>query len=279
VLTRTSWLYDGAWSPDGRRIAVAEIGQKVSRIVVYPATGGRGQVWLRRTARQQLNDMNGAIVQIAGWWRNLGIGFWVFGNGMVHNNDAAPLDLVGAPGAEPITLGRTLSDGQTDELAANARGNVAIVAGGWRDAWAGKHVELCTSAGAACAVLPHPSKSVTVDPAWSPDGTTLAYGVAPSVRSGPWSQGNLSRWFTAHRVFLYDGATKKVRQLTVAHGATAITWSRDGKSLLYVRDDALWLLSSLGGTPTRVAAPLFSPGRWPQYYAQVPWAQQFAWSS
>ncbi|MGD0713119.1 MAG: hypothetical protein ABSB24_02900 [Gaiellaceae bacterium] len=62
-------------------------------------------------------------------------------------------------------------------------------------------------------------------------------------------------------------------------GATALRWSADGKSLIYVRGDALWLLPGLTRRPVRIAAPLFPPGNWPQYFAQIPWSTQFAWWS
>jgi hypothetical protein len=78
---------------------------------------------------------------------------------------------------------------------------------------------------------------------------------------------------------MLDSASGRVRSLPTAHGATAISVAANGKSLLYVRNDALWLLPTLNGKPVRVAAPLFAPHRWPQYYAQVAWSSQFAWSS
>jgi hypothetical protein len=64
-------------------------------------------------------------------------------------------------------------------------------------------------------------------------------------------------------------------------------WSPDGRRLAYVTAanfffvarDGLWLLPRLGGRPVRVAEPLFWPGRWPNYYGQVDWADQFAWHS
>lgn len=78
---------------------------------------------------------------------------------------------------------------------------------------------------------------------------------------------------------MFDTATGRVRSLPSAHGATALTVSKNGESLLYVRNDALWLLPRLDGTPVRIAAPLFPLHNWPQYYAQIDWSYQFAWSS
>jgi hypothetical protein len=62
------------------------------------------------------------------------------------------------------------------------------------------------------------------------------------------------------------------------------TWSPDGKNLLFVRNDGLWLASASGGSPTRIAYPLFRPrGLYSSfahdYYGQIAWTGQFAWWS
>jgi WD40 repeat protein len=278
-IARVPWVYGAAWSPGGDALAVGRIAQRTSVLASYPVAGGWPTVWLSIPARKTLNGMNGAIVSVAGWWPRFGLGIWVFGEGMVHNNDETPLDAIATPHAGPRLLGQTLSDGATDVVAASSKGLVAIVTdhGGGRAAWQDKQLELCTPT-SPCTPMASARGDVTLDPAWSPNGKTLAYVEAPNVRTGPWTQKALAAWFAAHRVFLYDVATRRAHELIAARGATAITWSRDGRGLLYVRDDALWLLPSLTGKPVRIAAPLFA-GRWPQYFAQVDWSAQFAWSS
>ena len=281
TVARTSWLYGAAWSPDGAKLVIAADRYPVSTLVVYPVSGGRGQTWLRMNNRQRLNGMSGVLFDVAGWWPRIGVGFWVFGDGAVRNLDNTPLDLVTSPGAGPLLLGQTLSDGTTDAVAASSSGDVAIVTdhGGGRAAWQDKTVDVCGAASLGCRSLPHAHGDVAVDPAWAPGGKTLAYVEAPNVRTGPWSQQAIAGWFAAHRALLYDSSTGHGRALSAAHGATAITWSRDGRSLLYVRNDALWLLPAIGGRPVRIAAPLFPFHNWPQYYAQIAWASQFAWTS
>ena len=68
------------------------------------------------------------------------------------------------------------------------------------------------------------------------------------------------------------------------------TWSADGRLLLYVRGDGLWLLnpsagrgnpaggipSATGGRPARVVSRLFK-GAWPNHYGYIDWRGQFAW--
>jgi hypothetical protein len=229
--------------------------------------------------------MDQILVAPAGWWRGFGIGFWVFGDGMVHNNDETPLDVVASPGARPRALAQTLSDGATDAFAsAAAAERLAVVAdvskgrNGGRVFWSEKQVQLCRPI-AGCRGLVDRSSKVTLDPAWSPDGRTLAFVEAPDYASGGTPPPRLHRWYADHRLLLYDAVTKKLRGVHGANGATVPKWSPDGKSLLYVSGNGLWLLPSLTGKPVEIAAPLFGSGNWPQYYAQVAWNAQFSWWS
>jgi hypothetical protein len=56
-------------------------------------------------------------------------------------------------------------------------------------------------------------------------------------------------------------------------------WSADGKSLLYVADDGIWLLPTPASAPVEIATPLFARSSWPSYYGQIAWPSQFAWWS
>ena len=280
VLARSGWVDGASWSPDGRKLAVAAVGFNEAQLITYPLGVGKGQIWLARHGPQKLNEMRSILFSIAGWWPSVGIGIWVYGDGAVRNPDGTPLDAIASPGASPTLLGTTLSEKTTDPISGGASGDVAVVVtvAGGRSAWQGKQVELCSARTHTCSVLPHAPGHVSVDPSWLPDGSTLLYDEAPNITSGPWSQKRIAAWFSDHRLLMFDTATGRVRSLPAAHGATAITVSRDGKSLLYVRNDALWLLPSLNGTPVRIAAPLFPLHNWPQYYAQIAWSDQFAWS-
>jgi len=73
-----------------------------------------------------------------------------------------------------------------------------------------------------------------------------------------------------------------VMEVAGAMGASAPVWSADGRSLMYVANDSLWVVSapSAGerGRPVLIAAPLFQRDDWPNYYGEVDWSSQFAWS-
>jgi hypothetical protein len=282
TLTRADGIWGAVWSPDGRVLAVAtRVWPSATTLATYPVAGGKPLIWLRLNARSGvLNGMREVIIDPAGWWPRWGIGFWVFGDGMVHNLDQTPLDAIPAPGKPVTPLGKTLSGGSAPQAAAAGNGWLAIVnasrSGFGRLVWQGKRVQACHPGLASCAAVPSPPSAVTLDPAWSPDGLRLAYVQAPYRASPGFPQNTVAAWYAAHQLWLYDPASGARRELD-ASGASAPAWSTDGKSLLYAARDAIWLLPRLDGQPVRIAGPLFPPGHWPSYYGQVNWTGQFAW--
>ncbi len=286
VLARGPWIHGAAWAPNGGALAVGIEGPlELSRLVSYPVGGGRPTVWLRFTRHMRLNGMSQILIEPTGWWKGFGIGFWVFGDGAIHNLDETPLDLIKGSGALPITLAQTLSDGTTDSVAASAAGErLAVVAdishgrNGGRLYWSEKQVQVCQPGG-GCHGLVNRSSKVTLDPTWSPNGSTLAFIEAPNYAGAGTALPLLHHWYADHRLFLYDAGTQTLRGRPIPNGASVPQWSADGRSLLYVSHNSLWILPTLGGKPVEIASPLFATGNWPEYYAQVPWDAQFAWSS
>lgn len=87
-----------------------------------------------------------------------------------------------------------------------------------------------------------------VDPAWSPDGKTLAY----STDKG----GSLDLW-------LRDMATGESRQLTRFDGAAVSgAWSRDGKSIAFLgQNGGLFVADAATGETRRLYADIWEPGK------------------
>jgi dipeptidyl aminopeptidase/acylaminoacyl peptidase len=278
TLVRAARIQSASWSPGGSSLAVATGSASAYTLASYPVAGGPPTTWLHLRPRSTMNY----LIHLAGWWQQQGIGYWALGECNSCNADGDPLFVIRSSGAHPRSLGTTLTDGGLDQVAAAPQGRLAIVAevhgaGIGRLIWQSRRVKVCGPA-AGCAVVPSPPGTVTLDPAWSPDGTTLAFVRAPARASPGFPQPVVARWYGAHQLWLYRPATRSVSRLN-ARGGTVPAWSADGNSLLYVARDSIWLLPRLRGQPVRIATPLFRPGNWPTYYGQVGWMDQFAWWS
>ncbi|HMK97980.1 MAG TPA: hypothetical protein VK425_10565, partial [Acidimicrobiales bacterium] len=286
-------IWDASWSPSGDAIAVAvDSFHAGSSIRSYPLDGGKPTTWFSINGTAQLPGLcsgcggGNTIAQLAGWWPKWGVGFWAFCCGSVHGNDAAALELVQHPGASPHIIGRTLSDGTTEVVSSASTGALAIVAStldAGRSYGIGKEVDSCALSSGTCTPIPgasvwtgpgslrcapycsqwpapgKPGSAVSLDPAWSPDGKLLAYVKSPSADTGGWPS---LAWFDAHKLLVFDPATGRSTELAGVSGVSVPTWSRDGRDLLYVSGDALWLVPASGGRATEVVSPLFPTNLW-----------------
>jgi dipeptidyl aminopeptidase/acylaminoacyl peptidase len=204
--------------------------------------------------------------------------------GVLYRLDPAQSASLAADGLELLEL--RAADARPAELAvtleatvSSARnGRLAIAAGGNREAWTGKHVERCDAASASCSAVAAPPGKLTLDPALSPDGSTLAFVEADvEPASTGFGQKEIERWYATRRLWLVRRGSRT--RIAGTSGVAAPTWSADGRSLIFVEHDALWLIPGPGAAPEKLAGPLFAPGAWPSYNGQVDWRDQFGWSS
>jgi WD40 repeat protein len=191
------------------------------------------------------------------------------------NADGVNLYEIRAAGAPRRSLGHTVGD----TVSLGADGTFAFTRGGNRYAWLTKAVETCSTATERCTAVPTAAGVLSLDPAFSPNGRTLAFVEAAALDQTSIGQAQVLRWYATHSLWIRRDADATPARIAGTTGAAAPVWSADGRSLLYVADDALWLLPSLSGKPLRIAAPLFSPGAWPSFYGEVGWSGQFAWST
>lgn len=279
-----SHVWGGEWSPEGSALAASSevpahgSDHQMGLLSSYTLGSASPTVW---------TESDGVIVPL-GWWRGWGVIYATVTAGGVPGGsasaDGSNLYALSGPSAQVLLLGRTLENAAAGAPTVSARGALAYVAthvsGGepGRDLWSGKQVVVCTPAPTRCAPVPHPATNVTLDPAWAPDGATLSYVEAPAVASVPGP--SLPGWYDAHRLVLYQPSDGEATAAAGRNGASVPDWAKNGKSLLYVAHNGLWMATSPARRPVEVAWPLFAPP-WASnsYYGQVPFAAQFSWSA
>ena len=292
----------GAWSPDGAELAIASdsgyvYGPKpwAASLVAYPVAGGKPTVWLRlpsssvlwppiRSDKKAVYNQN--VLLPAGWWPRWGIGFWATNSSSndpsVRKGSGVTLWHLAAPALTPRLLGETLSDGAVSPIVASANGELAITEdGGAEPIWQNQQVERCSPATQSCVPVTQPHRTVSLDPAWSPDGSTLVYLVGNNLGSAGnagFLQGAVARFYDTLQLRLYTATTGTTRTVPAARGAVVPIWARSGTRLLFVADDGLWLWKNPKGAPSEIAGPLFQPNNWNAFFAQLDWTDQFAWS-
>jgi len=301
-LTSAYDIEGGAWSPDGTALAISSdsgyvYGPKpwVASLVAYPIAGGRPTVWLRlrstsvlwppvRSDKKAEYDQN--VLLPVGWWPRWGIGFWATNSSSndpsVRKGAGLMLWHLSAPTLTPRLLGQTLSDGAVSPIVASANGELAITEnGGAEPIWQNPQVERCSPATHTCVRVAEPRGAVSLDPAWSPNGSTLVYLVGRNLGNagdGGFAQFAVTRFYNTLQLWRYTSASGVSGRVPAAQGAVVPVWARSGNGLLFVADDGLWLWKNLRGDPVEVAGPLFNPHAWNAFFAQIDWSDQFAWS-
>ncbi len=277
-----SW--GAVWAPDGSALAVStavpSTGSYVGVLDTYPVSGAPPTQWLNADTEQAY------IIVPAGWWQVWGIVYTTVGNGAVPGGsgsaDGSPLFALAGPGTTPSFLGETLETQGAGAPSATSAGWLSFAAKEpnheeGRVVTQGKQVVACSPITKMCSAVPHPPDTVTEDPIWSPNGLMLDYVEAPQRDAPGCTQSALSDWYNSHQLYAYSPRDSSVRAITHTSGATVPQWSNNGKSLLYVSNDGLWLDTNPTQQPIEIAKPLFAPHEWPSYYGQVPFSAQFAW--
>jgi dipeptidyl aminopeptidase/acylaminoacyl peptidase len=204
MITRSQSVSDARWSPSGARIAWVLTGDGRSDVMVAPHDGSAPPVVV--TAECGVGD-----------------GYcWASDDELVVASAEAKLARVHADGGVIAVL---THEGEASAPAVSARGEVACT--------------LETDTTSDVAIVPLDGEqwpqrvsraSWAWDPAWSPDGTELAWHewTAPDM---PWD---------ASRIVLRD-ADGKTRVVADAPGCGQPRFSPDGARLAYIREHQLWV--------------------------------------
>lgn len=267
----------GPRSPDGTMLAYTVLRPSRDPLtrseVLYtmPVRGGR--------PRPLLTYAGG--IELVGWWPD--------SKGLVYRLDpqfSASLAADGLPlytlrlGGTPRALPTTL--GYREFMAFSpARRQVLVVAGGDRENWTNKSLRLCDIESATCRALLARRGTVTLDVDWAPHSNRIAFVRARNLGpvGGFSSAGALQSWVNSRTLWVAHADGSGAHEVTAAgHGIYLPQWSSDGRHVLFVRDNALWLIDVRGGAPVRVLGPF--PGK-PDlfgFYGHVLWTMQWGWN-
>ena len=135
--------------------------------------------------------------------------------------------------------------------------DIAITDGPGRETWTGKRIAVVNAQAGQPTDL-SPADSASFAPAWSPNGSQIAFVSEPD--KGAATAGADQSLLTADRriwVMAWDGSDQRQLTSDQTYRDARPLWSADGSQVLFARLDAalnasLWLVASDGGTPRRV---------------------------
>jgi Tol biopolymer transport system component len=254
------------WSPDGSTIAfvTAEAGRDgPAKIVTMPAIGGSTTPYFTGKA--------GDGIKLLSWWPN--------GKGLLFQTipvNSASLSANGLP-VESIDLTSSQNFHQTlvkslvntNWLSWSPDGTKFVaVEGTGRQLTANKSLTICDITKNSCQTVAQPANTVSLDPAWSSDGTQIAFVSASSV-SGFSDETAYINWLKTNTLWLVNADGSNARQidgLAAFGGLENPLWSADGKKLLLADTSGngksgLWLadLTEQNGKVQAAVHPVVSP--------------------
>jgi dipeptidyl aminopeptidase/acylaminoacyl peptidase len=170
-----------------------------------------------------------------------------------------------------------------NRLAIVVNGNASSGQGeGEKFAWFGKTVELCGPV-PVCSPVAAPSWSVTDDPTISPVDGSMAFVEAsqcqtdlPPLYSSAASWEQVESWYASDALWILSVGSDSPVQADNTTGAVDPVFSEKGNGLVFVKDQALWLLPGPTSQPVEIAGPLQRPPA-PYLFGYIDWPDEFAW--
>ncbi len=273
-----------AWSPDGSEIAYSltpssDTPGPLPSDVLYtlPVDGNAAAA----TPAKVYEAKDGSGIMMAGFWPDgRGLVFWL---DPLHSAslaaDGLPLVSLALGGGEPKPLATTLAN--PGWLSAGPGNRLAVTEGTGRIEWSSKNLAVCDLAAGSRVSLANPAGCVATDPAWSPDGRTIAFVAAKDLGADSWGfpgEEGLQAWVDSRTLWITGPDGLGARALEVAgRGVYDPVWTADGGSLLYIRSGAVWRIGLDGKDPLKVVGPFPAAKDLFGFYGQVDWSAELAW--
>lgn len=267
-----------AWSPDGKALAFnvtlpsGEPQARSDALYTVDVDGGRPVRHL--TAPQ-------AGIQVAAWWPDgKGLLYWL---DPLHSASLAADGMglwslrLGDTGPKLLTSGLAHRGWQS----LSPQGSLLMVEGGGRIVWAGKSLATIDLASGSVRELKNPEGSVAIDPSFSPDGSRIAFVAAKDLGGNVWgfdNDGELAAWVATRTLWIGNPDGSGAHPLRSAGaGVYQPAWSKDGEHILYVRDNALWIIGAGGGQPEKILELFSEEGDLFGFYGYTSYRDIMAW--
>lgn len=270
-----SWF---AWSPDGQYIAY-NVAAKSGEGEGNAAEGGDALVTVEVATGEitSLASFPGQGIEVAKWWPDgQEILFWL--------NPAFHSPSIRADGLQLCSL--NLADGSVKELtwalAYNEwlsfapENDLLLVNGIDRALYHEKQLAIANIQESSIHNIDNPSGHVSLDPAFSSDGSRIAFVTAAADEKLFYEKPE--EWQQSRTLWVMKADGSDARQLTSAgQGVFQPRWSKDGSHILYWRDNSLWVIDVEGKNPQKVFGPFSTGNQETGFYGHMTFDCCFAW--
>lgn len=267
-------LFRFAWEAGGKWIA-------------YEAASGREWSLRKISLEGDLSNLYTTtdmtrVPHLVGWTRDsLWLLAWIGPASALAEADGLPLCLIPATGGVPRCLEQRMLL-YPDWLSWSPDGRLAFIAGAGRETWVNKGLAVMDPASLAVHWLVSPADQAPVQPAFSPDGTQIAYSAGPFTPAEA-AYARRDRALDQRRIWVVETLSGRRRQLTNddRFRDERPLWSADGRHILFARlgeaAASLWLMKADGSDLHQVVSELTPKPDSVGGYGYINWQTLWDW--